>query len=416
MTFFVRKNLATGPIRFGVTPRKAVEAIDHEPGLSTGPAGDFIRKREGGFFFADERNVADPSVPLAPSITRVPFLASLNDKTPRGYGFLAMIALGALLVLLGFLVVARKGGQGFVEVVLGIILITVPIVMTAQRRKQLREEEEKKRAEREALEARHRQMLASYTAALERLRRERSDDAVEALARERHALELPYEIWSSAARQTVLRAGFETLASLGPAGAAQVAALMNRTSEAAGLSSEDAADVRLDIYRSVLWHLLADDRLGDSQTAQLKQLREGLGVAEERASQEASAIEEFRRLRGITHSSLPKEECSIPLGFKEYCIHRAHGSILASKKKGWVEQGPCDVYVTNKRIIVAGRKTTEVTLPNIDDVDVDIDAGLLAVRTADPAKPITVRVEDPIYTASLIDISTHIDERPKGFA
>ena len=115
MTFFIEKSLATGPIRFGVGPRRELSAIESEAGLSTGPAGEFLRRR-GGFFSADSRSAGAPILPTAPSITRVPFWESLKpDGTRRGWIFVALFALGLLFVLLGFAVVARKGPQGSPE-------------------------------------------------------------------------------------------------------------------------------------------------------------------------------------------------------------------------------------------------------------------------------------------------------------
>lgn len=422
MTFFVRKGLATGPIRFGVSPRRTLESIDHEPGLSTGASGEFLRKRGGGFFFSDERTVASPTLPVAASISRIPFWKSVNDGTRRGYGFLAMMIFGALLILLGFAVIGRKGPQGWVEVILGVILVAVPLVLTAQRRKQIREQEERERAEREAIEARNRQMLSSYTAALQRLQREKSDDALEEVRREREALTLPYEIWSAAAKRTVLGLGFEMLARVGTSGARDVAAWMSRASQATGLSAADDVETKLDFYRNIVWHLLADDRIGDTQSEELMAIRKGFDIWDRDVPVEAKAADEFLRLRGITNRNMPRTQCGVPLKFQEYCVHHARGVLMNAKmdkkarRQVWTEGTPCDLYVTNRRIIVSAKKPVDVPLPRVFDVDVDMDDNVLIIRTADPKKPIAMRVEDPIVTASLVDLATTIDERPKGFA
>src|ERR1043165_342386 len=191
MTFFVRKRLALGPIRFGVTPRRLVDAIDDDPELSTGPGGEFVRRnrKSQGFFFGDTTRFDAPSLPVAKSVSSTPFWSSLKTE----WWHLPLIAVGALFVLLGFAVIARKGAQGWVEVILGLIMIGVPIALTAQQRKVLREKEERERAEREATEKRNRELLAAYTGALERVRRERSPEALEALAGEREARTLPDE-------------------------------------------------------------------------------------------------------------------------------------------------------------------------------------------------------------------------------
>lgn len=139
MTFFVEKTLALGPIRFGVSPRQATDKIDQDDSLSTGASGEFVRHGSQGFFFEDRVSIDQPTLPTTRSITSMPFWTSLKpDGTPRSYGFLALLGFGALLFLLGLGVVGRKGPQGWVEVILGLVMIAVPITLTAQQRKQIR--------------------------------------------------------------------------------------------------------------------------------------------------------------------------------------------------------------------------------------------------------------------------------------
>jgi hypothetical protein len=393
MTFFVRKRLALGPIRFGVLPRQLVEAIDGEPALSTGAGGEFVRRGgKQGFFFGDTTRFDAPSLPVAKSISSMPFWLSLKpDGTPRRWGFLALIAFGAVLVLLGLAVVARKGPQGWFEILLGLAMIGTPIALTAQERKVLREREERERAEREAVDKRNRELLAAYTAALDRVHRERTPESLEALAREREALTLPDEIWVPAARRTALLIGFEELARHDAAEAARV---IDDVARAAGLTADDAKAIKADIYRTVLWHLLADDRVGEAQEARLRALAEALGYGGDE-----SAAEQFRRLRGITAKNLPQGTSPVPLGFHERAVH--HNNAL---------------IITNRRLIVLGKKQIEVPLPQLNDIDVDVDENVLTIDNATTKKPIVVSVDDPIYTAALLELAAGLDQRPKGFA
>src|SRR5258708_4201052 len=109
MTFYVEKQLALGPIRFGVSTRQGLDAISAETALSTGAKGEFVRRGAGGSFFGDSERVIEPSLPVQPSISQTPFWVSLKpDGTRRGYTFLGLIAFGFLLVLLGFSVLVRK--------------------------------------------------------------------------------------------------------------------------------------------------------------------------------------------------------------------------------------------------------------------------------------------------------------------
>jgi hypothetical protein len=424
VTFYVQKQLATGPIRFGVSPRKPSESIDADTGLSTGAAGEFVRHREL-FFSADALRIGEAVLPKSTSISSTPFLSSLKpDGTPRGYGFLALMIFGALLMLVGFGVIANKGPQGWVEVILGVIMIAVPIVLTAQRRKQLREQEERERAEREATEKRNREMLAAWSSALERARLDPSPAALEELRRERTALTLPYEIWRAVARQTILRIGFESLATHSASGASEVGARMDEASEAAGLTEEDRVDVKRELYRVALWHLLADDRLGAAQDEQLSSIRRAFRIADADVPSDLAAVSEFLRLRGIAPATLPRTDCRVKVAFQEHCIHETTGATMKfarAKKKSattgrWVKERDCTLTITSRRLVITTNKQTELPLSFVDDVMVNVDTNVMTIHTGNAKTPIHLQVADPIYTANLIDIAAGIDPRPKGFA
>src|SRR4029077_20252888 len=179
----------------------------------------------------------------------------------------------------------------------------------------------------------------AYTSALARAREQRDESAFEQLAREREALTLPYEIWGPTARRSVLDLGFQELARRGVNGAADVARSMDRASAAAGLTPGDSTGVKRDLYETVEWHLLADDRLGASQERQLRALRTALGGVD------SKAFEEFRRLRGITTANLPRQQCSMRLEYREECVLQTQADLGLT-------------HVTNRRIVVERRKRT----------------------------------------------------------
>src|SRR6185436_16005365 len=135
---------------------------------------------------------------------------------------------------------------GVLYILVGLGLVAVPIVITAQRRKKIREEEARQRAEMAAAEQRNREMLGTYLTALEALRTDRSDKAIAAIERERGALELPYEVWAPVARRIILQMGFDELAK-GERPTADIGRLLDRASNAAGLSREDAVGIKQDL-------------------------------------------------------------------------------------------------------------------------------------------------------------------------
>ena len=429
MTFYVSKSLALGPIRFGVAPRQEFDRVDDDPTLSTGPLGEFLRKRTTGFYFADTKRIGAPQVPVTPSVTSTSLLSTLKpDGTARGWGFLALMILGALFVFGGIAVLRNpekiNKAAGWVEIILGLAMIITPIVLNWKKRQAMIAQEEKERAEREERERRHREMLAAYTTALEAMRNDPSDKNLAIVERERAALDLPYEIWAPLARHSLLVIGFQALHRVGPARAREVHDLVTDASAAAGLNAADEMAVKLDLYRALVWHLLADDRQGATQLEQLTKFRKGFDIWDRDVPLESKAVEEFNRLRGITVKSLPRQQCPRKLGFHEYCILSARGVVMKqeranrkSKAMKWASGETVSIYVTNKRVLLdAGRKSTVIELPKIDDVEVDMDANVLTIATGGGVKPVTLQVDDPIYTAALIDIATSIDERPKGFA
>src|SRR5439155_14515696 len=66
--------------------------------------------------------------------------------------------------------------------------------------------------------------------------------------------------------------------------------------------------------------------------------------------------------------------------------------------------------------MVLGKKQIEVPLPQLNDIDVDADENLLTIDAATTKKPIVGSVDDPIYTAALLELAAGLDQRPKGCA
>ena len=396
MTFYVEKKLALGPISFGVSPGRPAAAPDDDPSLSTGPAGEFIRRRSEGFFFGGQDRFTGPALPAPPSIASKPFWESLKGGPPgRTYGFFALLIGGALMILLGLAVLIAKGPQGLVEVILGAAMIATPIALTAQERRNIREAEERERLEREAIDKRNRETLAAYGAALNRARDERSTEAFAQLERERGALTPSFEAWGPAAKRAVLQIGFDELAKENP----KLADLLHRMARAAGLSADQESASKRDLYNTLVWHFLADDRLGPAQNRRLSEIRTTLGIDDNLGPVE----QQFQRWRGLTPQALPHQRCTIQLGFGEYCVHETPS-----------DRGT--LHVTNKRVIVDGKKRIELPITHAFDVVANVDSGTVTVKTDNPKKPLRLKVEQPVYTAAMLDLAASIDDRPRGFS
>lgn len=409
MSFRIQKSLGNSFFQFAVGRRRDFQSIDNDAELSTGPSGEFIRHRPEIFYSADIRTIHTPEVPAPRSVSGTPFWSSLVDGTSRGWGMLAMIVVGALFVLFGLAVVMGKGPQGWIVVLLGLILIGIPIVLTSAKRRTIRLQEEKIRQERQERDERDRQLLAAYTTSLEKLREDPNDANLKYVQRENEKLDLPYAVWADTAIGTVLYVGFSTLAKVGPERASEVAALMDRSSNAAGLIAEDARGVKHALYSTILWHFLADDRLGEEQTRIVRQVQQGFAIKADDVPNDTAAEEQFNRLRGVDHRNAPRCEIQIPLKMNEYCMY------TAEVRTGTTTAGT-PLHITNKRLILGnGPKATEVFVPKIDDVITDADTSKVTVRASELKRPLEFTAGEPIYLAAILDLASRLDDRPKSF-
>jgi hypothetical protein len=409
MSFRIQKSLGNSFFQFAVGRRRDFQSIDNDAELSTGPSGEFIRHRPEIFYSADIRTIHTPEVPAPRSVSGTPFWTSLVDGTSRGWGMLGMMIAGALFILFGLAVVMGKGPQGWIVVILGLILIGVPIGLTSAKRRTIRLQEEKIRKERQERDERDRQLLAAYTTSLEKLREEPNDANLKYVQRENEKLDLPYAVWADTAIGTVLYVGFSTLAKVGPERAAEVAALMDRSSNAAGLIAEDARGVKHALYSTILWHFLADDRLGEEQTRIVRQIQQGFAIKPDDVPNDTAAEEQFNRLRGVDHRNAPRCEIQIPLKMNEYCMYTAEVRLGNSS-------AATPVHITNKRLIVGnGPKATEVLVPKIDDVITDADTSRVTVRASELKRPLEFSAGEPIYLSAILDLASRLDDRPKSF-
>lgn len=408
MSFTVQKSLGNSLFRFAVGRRRELRAIDHDAELSTGPSGEFVRHRPEIFYAADLRQIHKPEMPVHRTVTKTPFWGSLADGTRRGWIMLGVMGLGVLFVLIGLMVLADGRKAGWVEVIFGLILVAIPIVLTSAKRRSIRLIEEKSRRERAERDQRNAELLAAYTTALEQLRDDPSDATLTHVTRENEKLDMPYAVWADAAIGTVLYVGFSTLAKIGPERAAEVAALMDRSSEAAGLIAEDAIGVKHALYSTILWHYLADDRLGEEQLKIVRSIQKGLGIDPEDVPADTAAEAQFERLRGVDHRNAPRCESDAALGMNEYCMYSVQIKPDATSETKF--------YVTNKRVI-AGTDNKKIELPvaKVDDIRIDADRSRVTIVAAELKRPLDFHAEEPLYLAAMVDLATRLDDRPKSF-
>ncbi|HYH09592.1 MAG TPA: hypothetical protein VEK11_21265 [Thermoanaerobaculia bacterium] len=408
MSFIVQKSLGNSFFRFAVSRRRELRSIDPDAELSTGSSGEFVRHRPEIFYSADLRTIHKPEMPQARSISGTPFWSTIFDGTPRSWGMIAMMAFGGLLVLIGLAVMKNNRVPGIMEVLVGLVLIAIPIFFAWQKRSAIKRAEDRVRKEREERDRRNAELLGAYTSALEKLRDTPDDATLDHVRRENEKLDLPYAVWADTAIGTVLYVGFSTLARVGPERAEEVAKLMDRSSDAAGLIAEDAIAVKHALYSTVLWHLVADDRLGQSQLGIVRQIQAGFGIDPEDVPNDTAAEAQFERLRGIDHRNAPRCETQVPLSLNEYCMYTSPVKTT--------DGNDSTVSVTSKRFLFgADQKKVEVPVAKVDDILVDADRNKVVIQASELKRPLEFHAEEPIYLAAMVDLATRLDDRPKSF-
>lgn len=407
MSFTVQKNLGNSVFRFAVGRRREFKSIDHNTELSTGPTGEFVRHRPEIFYSADLRQIHKAEMPKPrASVGSTSFWTTLSEGGMKNY---AMLGVGALFLLLGLAVAAsdRPAGAVMFWIILGLAMLAIPLITTWNKRRSVRIAEERKSRERIERDQRNAEMLAAYTESLDQLREEPSDAALARVLAENEKLDLPYAVWADTAIGTVLHVGFSTLAKVGPARAAEVAQLMDRASDAAGLIAEDAKAVKQALYSTILWHFIADDRLGEEQLKVVRSIQQGFGLTPEELPIDTSSESQFERLRGVDHRNAPRCNTTVSLGLNEYCLYNAPVRLGDAEK---------NAIVTNKRFLIEGEKGLDVPVPKVDDIYVDADQHLVSMRAPDLKRPLEFRAGEPIYLAAMLDLATRLDDRPKSFA
>jgi hypothetical protein len=401
-------------IRFKVSPRQFAPGESDERLFSTGPAGEFLGTSAGGFFYSEpeKTGVAAYTLPTgaAAGTFKIP-------TTPREWGNVVMMIFGALLVLGGILVL-RKSPAGWVEIILGLALFATPIAINMKKARDRRLQLEREQAQRDSAAAKEREMIASFLQSLERLKEKHGPDELRQIGVERDELDVPYVVISPHARATVLRLGFDAVHRNSELGSEGIAREIDAAADAVRLSDDDRRQVKAQLYATLVWHLLAEDRLGDFQRKELDHLRALLKIEPELVVQEDSAMKQFAALRGLTRMTLPEQGTDFKLRYQETAHHRTKGTQLKLKGERdvveenvrrtepiWSQIRSSDLYVTSKRFLLGEKKGLEIMLSKIYGLEVDADRNILSIREADRKQPYYVELEDPIYTAALLNLA-----------
>ena len=428
VAFYVRRSLGSGPIRFAVEDRSAA-GLSTGDGFSTSPSGEFRRMGSAGLYFAEERPLDPLGAVSPPPIERESILWSLKPEGESLKTYLPILSMGigVVLIVLGIgVLVANQDPIGWFEIILGLVLLIGPVVLAWGRIRAARARELAERKEREEIVARHRQLVGEFAKQLETLPDNHDAATLDRLRRDREGKDIPYEAVAPVARHAALRTAFRILARIRELRAEGVATEIDRVTDAVGLEETDRNEVKADVYRTVVWHLLADDRMTEEQKARAEELRAALKIDGSLVERELVAIEEFEGLRGLSADNLPSAQSPVTLKFQEACLQSSSGTGVKRvtervstpqgkvRRQKWAPTKQTHVVVTPKRLILAEKKETVIQYPEVFGIEIDADEGVLEITTRDRKQPYFLSLRDPIRTARVIDIASVLPAKPKG--
>ncbi|HUO84812.1 MAG TPA: hypothetical protein VM534_06820 [Thermoanaerobaculia bacterium] len=417
MNFSVRRSIGANTIRFGVDLRRLHDEVETAEIWSTDEAGHYLPRSSSPLYFTEETQGpgVEPEARYRDSVFRGGSRAPVST--------FAAVGAGIFLIIIGMLVVVRKGGAaGWVEMFLGVLVIVAPWILSAKRRRDERDQAERQRKAREEEEALRGERIGEYARSLESLSAEVSTSELEALRRAREQREIEYESFSPLAKQAIFR-----IAMAGLVGSKPPAAVRGRLEEigaAIGLTGDDLRGVLLHLYQKVVWHLVADHRIDGGQRRRVEQIREAFGLAAVEIEKETAALDQLRALQQIGPKRMPEASSAVSLGFRER-LHHVSPAILANGGerlsplgrilRGSSQKSEGELLVTSSRLRFEGPSGFSIPLDQIFELEVDVDRNrIVAVRGGEHAGIYQFVLADPIYTAGLIRAAAAVPKKPAG--
>ncbi len=410
MSFQIQRQIGSTLIRFGVAPDRNGPDSD-QPLWSTGPDGQYRPLSPTPLFYREESDDL--------SLAREGHHHSGRWSGLRGLPIVSIvtISVGVVLILLGVLVLLlRNDAIGWIEVVLGVIIIVVPWLLSARKRRQARADALRREEERAAEEERRRELIGDYVHHLEQISFEADTEELERIREERTSREIPPEALLPVARDAVHRAGFGAIAAGRSAG--EVGSVIARIGDAVGLGGEEIRQARLYLYQKLVWHLLADSRCDRAHRERLEELARGLDLTPDELERERNAVDQLERVKGLKRSALPEVRWKGDLRFQEVCHHSTPAATLdAPRRWGSVRSSdskPADLVVSSRRILYPQGKLS-IPLDQIYEIAIDADRNELVV-TRGGRKPALHHfvLEDPIFTAGIIEAARQAPRKPAG--
>lgn len=398
MGFFIRKAFRAGPIRFNLSKSGLGVSVGVK-GLrvGAGPRGPYLAAGRHGVYLRQSLSLPRTSTSSAPrhefddSDGQQP---TAQQRAGLDWPFRYLVIPGAVGLIITLLV-GSVGGA----------LLTGAVVVAG--------------CFAAAISHNKRTKLARYHALLDRLAEGDDRDALrEAVDLRKTLAPLPPEL-EARHDGVYVSAVLRAIAEREQTG--QPSAWPGRVADAFGLAPDRQRATELDLFKRLVWTVVADQIVTPEEQQALEQVRTWLAIDSAAIEDESLAMNEHLRAQALERDLLPTVDSSAKLQKGEVCHHHTSGALLdrkivrssvvagrRHKEEALVVAREGDVYVTSKRLLVVGDGTSTIPHTAVLDVEIDYDERLITITKDGRQKPLYLRVPDPLYTGKLIEVLSRV--------
>lgn len=180
-----------------------------------------------------------------------------------------------------------------------------------------------------------------------------------------------------------------------------------------GISPELRLRTRKDIFAAAYAEVIQDREITPDELGRLTNLVNELDIPQAEIQRELDIVREILDTQALClpFSPIPTEKLAAPIQQSENAFYQCSAQVLSKRK---AQQSPSGyeysvrregvLILTDKRLFVSGEGTTTVRLSDIEDVDVDMDEGVIEIAKIRSSRPVILKTAAPIYTGRAIDL------------
>jgi hypothetical protein len=170
--------------------------------------------------------------------------------------------------------------------------------------------------------------------------------------------------------------------------------------------------IKKEIFSAAYLQVIDDKLLTKAEISLIENLTTGLNIPDELIREEKDLFYDLVRSQEIQFPlpEIPASMVPINLSEKETVNYITDAKILELRRlerndleESYVTIREGTLVITNKRIVLSDKGSTNILLADIAYIDVDLDTKLIEVTKSTSRKPIYIHVDSPFIVARIID-------------